>query len=272
MKNLILIVIFFAIPFASFSQERIFSLGYGKTFVTNDSSTLSITFDINRMPGQTERTGGYYFLNDIIGSEGWGYYLKPTMDVNIGSSVSSSPNNISVGLPLGLVYDFEETEIGIFSFYIDGSPELVADKLFKNFLCYFSANAYLKYELNTNYALVNILAGLSNANGKRYQYELRTDNYGRFTIPIYLKLTCWNATTHDGRPYRRISLVNSFKFNSVYSDNMNLNEDDDYLFFNSKLDVYLTSNFGLNITYFTGNEEPIFRRNNSITFGVTLAR
>ena len=276
MKKPIYALFLLAISIAGYSQDRIFSLGYGKTFVTNDSSTLSITFDLNRIPGQTEKSGGYYFINDVIGSKGWGYYLKPTMDINIGSLISSSPNNISAGLPLGLVYDFKETKIGIFSFYIDGSPEMVADKAFKNSLYYFSVNSYIKYELKNDKILLNILTGVSNANGKRDQYDIKTDNYGRFTIPVYLKLTCWNAIAHEGKPnampFKRISWTNSLKFNSVYADDNKINKDKNYTFYNSKFDFYFTPNFGLNITYFNGNEEPLFKRNNSISFGLTLAR
>jgi len=276
MKKQIYISLLFVLPMTGFSQDRIFSLGYGKTFVANDSTTLSITLDLNRIPGQTEKAGGYYFINDVIGTKGWGYYLKPTMDINIGSSISSSPNNISVGLPVGLTYDFKETKIGIFSFYFDSSPELVADKSLKNSLYYFSVNTYFKYELNHKNILINLLTGVSNANGIRDQYELRTDKYGRITVPVYFKMTCWNAIAHKGKPnakpFRRISWVNSLKFNSVYFDDCNINKETNYTFFSSKFDFYFTPNLGLNVTYFNGNEEPIFKQNNSITFGLTLAR
>ena len=70
MRKLIYILLFFVLPITGFSQDRIFSLGYGKTFVRNDSTTLSITLDLNRIPGQTEKAGGYYFLNDVIGTKG----------------------------------------------------------------------------------------------------------------------------------------------------------------------------------------------------------
>ncbi|MGD0339963.1 MAG: hypothetical protein ABSB78_14375 [Bacteroidota bacterium] len=272
MKNIISLICFLITSISCFGQERIFSLGYGKTFVNNDSSTLSLSLDLNRIPGQSEKAGGYYFINEVIGSEGWGYYLKPTMDINIGSNISSSPNNISVGAPLGLVYDFRECELGIFSFYIDGSPELVADKGFKNNLYYFSVNSYLKYEFLNDKVLLNILSGVSNANGARNQFDKGTDTYGRLTIPFFLKLICWNAVSCSGKSFKRINWTNSFKFNSVYADDSKINTDNNYIYFNSKFDFYFTPNIGFNITYFNGKEEPAFKRNNAVIFGLTLSR
>jgi len=281
-KQALFLIVFFLSSAIVYGQERIFSLGYGKTFVTDDSSTINITFDLNRIPGQSEKAGGYYFLNEIFNNSRWGYYIKPTMDVNIGSGVTSAPNNISVGLPIGVVYDFKKNNLGIFSWYIDGSPELVADKAFTNNLYYFSLNTYLKYEFLDKNILLNIIAGVSNANGVRNQIFPKgneTDKYGRLTIPLYLKFVAWNASTkrtvngvQKGKDFKRISWTNSLKFNHIYSDNKTVNKETDYTFFNSKLDFYITPNLGINVTYFNGNEEPIFKRNNSITFGLTLAR
>jgi hypothetical protein len=251
-------------------------------YTIDDSTTFNITFDLNRIPAQSERAGGYFFVNEVIKQSKWGYYVKPTMDVNIGSSITSAPNNISVGLPVGLVYDFNKTSIGTFSWYIDGSPELVADKSFTNNLYYFSLNSYFKYEFLSDRVLLNVITGISNANGIRNQTntpENQNDQYGRITIPIYLKLVTWNASNkrtvngvERGKDFKRIHWTNSVKLNHIYSDNETINTESNYAFFNSKLDFYLTPNLAINITYFNGNEEPIFKRNNSITFGLTLAR
>ncbi len=256
----------------AYSQVKLFSVGYGKTFVSNDSTAVSLTLDLNRIPGQSERAGGYYFVNDVIGDKGWGYYIKPTIDVNIGSGISSSPNNISLGVPIGLVYDFKKTNIGLFSFYVEGSPEMIADKTFKNNLHYLSINAYFKYEFLNDDILINVWSGITNANGIRNQVEFETDSYGRITVPFYLKMNFWNAISSKERKYKRINWINSFKFNYVYEDNPLINEDDTYFYFSSKLDVYITPNFGLGVTYFNGHEEPLFRRNNAISIGITLAK
>ncbi|WP_109300877.1 hypothetical protein [Aquimarina sp. AU474] len=257
---------------SSYSQVKLFSIGYGKTFVSNDSTTVNLTLDLNRIPGQSERAGGYYFVNDVIGTKGWGYYIKPTIDVNIGSGVSSSPNNISLGVPIGLVYDFKKSDIGIFSFYLEGSPEMIADKTFKNNLHYLSINAYFKYEFLNDDILIDVWSGVTNANGVRNQIELETDSYGRLTIPFFLKMNFWNAISPKERKYRRVNWISSLKYNYVYEDNPLINQDDNYFYFSSKLDIYITPNVGFNVTYSNGQEEPLFKRNNAISFGVTLAK
>jgi hypothetical protein len=203
--------------------------------VDKDSTNFNITFDLNRIPGSTEKAGGYYFVNETFRQSRWGYYIKPTMDVNIGSSITSAPNNISVGLPIGIVYDFPKNNLGIFSWYIEASPEFVADKTFSNNLYYLSLNTYLKYEYLDNKLLVNVIAGISNANGGRNQILADgniNDRYGRITFPVFLKLVTWNATTkrivdgvEKGKDFKRISWTNSFKFNHIYSDNKIVNKE-----------------------------------------------
>lgn len=278
-----LILVLLSVYFCSslFGQERILSIGYSKTFVSDDSSALNISFDLNRIPGQKERAGGYYFVNDVLKGQ-WGYYIKPSMDVNIGSSVNSAPNNISVGLPLGIVYDFNKINLGLFSWYFEVSPEIVADKNLTNNLYYFSQNSYLKYEFFNNKYLINLLIGITNANGVRTQVATdgtQTDPYGRLTFPIYSKVLFFNASTKrvvkgiaKGKDYKRIHWTNTLKFNHIYKDNNIINTKSGYTFFSSKLDFYFIPNLALNITYNNGNQEPIFERNNSLTLGLTLAK
>jgi len=273
MINKIILIIIFVLVFlvSGFGQEKLFSIGYGKTFISGDSSTFSFSLDLNRIPGKSETAGGY-FINEVIGKSQWGYYVKPSMDINIGSSISSAPNNISVAIPIGLVYDapkFNNNE-GILSLYIEGAPEAISDKSFKNFLYYFSFGPFIKYEFNMSNLLLDLQTGISNAYGVRNQNKIRNDNYGRITIPLYFKFTCWNAK--DKKVYRRIQIVNTLKYNLIYSDDFTLFNDKKYFFNNTKFDFYITSYFGLNISYNFGNEEPLFKKNNSISFGLTLAK
>lgn len=274
-RGLLISVILFTLV-SVHAQERIFSLGGGATFVTKDSSTFNVTVDLNRVPGQTEKAGGYYFLNEVINDTSkWGYYIKPTMDINIGSGVTSAPNNISIGLPIGVAYDIPKTKIGLFSWYFEGSPEMVADREFKNNLYYFSVNSYIKYSIvaRGESLTLDIIPGISNANGVRNQMKIKTtDYYGRITIPVYLKLVAWKATTKKGKDYKRISWTTSFKFNHVYADNKTVNKSNNYIFLNSKFDFYIIKNLGINVTYNYGQEEPVFKQNHAVTAGITLAR
>jgi hypothetical protein len=275
MKHLILLVLIFVLSsnVKLIGQEKIFSVGYGKTFITGDSSTFSFSIDLNRIPGRSETSGGY-FINEVIGDSQWGYYFKPSMDINIGSSISSVPNNISIALPIGLSYDFSKlnNNMGIISLYIEGAPEAISDRSFKNFLYYFSLGTYIKYEFNASDFLFDFQTGISDANGSRNQKTLRNDYYGRFTIPLYFKITGWEATNNKNKSFRRIQFVNTLKYNIIYSDDYNLIDKKRYFYFNSKFDFYFTPNFGFNVMYNYGNEEPLFKKNNSLTFGITLAK
>ncbi len=91
----------------------------------------------------------------------------------------------------------------------------MADKSYTNNLYYFSLNTYLKYEFLDKNILLNIIAGVSNANGVRNQILPKGDEtkkYGRLTIPFYLKFVAWNASTkrivsevQKGKDFKRIS-------------------------------------------------------------------
>jgi hypothetical protein len=271
MRNIYFIIALTIFSVAGYAQEKIFAIGYGTTFVMKDSTTLNLSFDLNRIPAQTEKAGGYYFINELIDStKRWRYYLKPTMDVNLGSGVASSPNNIAVGLPVGLAYDFKGLK---FSWYLEGAPELIADKTFKDKLYYFTTSTYIKFQAVKDGFTLNFLTGLSNSNGVRQQIGTTdTDDYGRLTVPVYLKMIFCKTTTKNGKDFNRFNWVNSFKYSYVYTDNRTVNSDKNYGYFNTKLDVYLTPNLGLNVTYGNGNEEPLFKRNHAITFGISLAR
>ncbi len=258
----------------SFSQERLFSVGYGKTFVSGDSSTLNLTVDVNRIPGLPEKAGGYYFLNEVIAdTTRWRYYLKPMVDVNIGTGVSSAPNNIGIGLPFGFAYDFQNRKkIGLLSAYFEVSPEFVADKEFKNNLYFLTFSSYLKFEpLTRGKFMLNTSIGLSNSNGERFQQSLGANKYGRITVPVYLKMSFWNGM-YKGEQFKRISWTNSFRFNHVYNDDRTITPSYNYTFFSSRLDFNITPKIAINITYFNGHEEPLFKKSHSLTFGISFSR
>jgi hypothetical protein len=273
-KHLMFITVILLTTFACWGQERLFSIGVTKNYISKDSTNLSLTLDLNRIPGSTEKAGGYFFVNEVIGKSQWGWYVKPTIDVNIGSGTTTAPNNISVGVPVGVAYDFKKPKV--LSLYIEGSPDFVADKTFDNYLLYFTIGSYLKFEYNKSW-LLNVTSGLSLSNGKRsYSSKIKGSNgYGRFTIPVFVKLNFWNATFGtgaDAKPYKRINITNAFKFSNVYKDNAAITSDKSLFYFSSKLDFYFIPRLAFSMTYNSGNEEPLFKKVKSLSFGLTLAR
>jgi len=273
-KSFILIVILFTSTIICNAQERLFSIGITKNYLSKDSTNLSLTLDLNRIPGTTEKGGGYFFVNEVIGGSQWRYYIKPTIDVNIGSGTTVAPNNVSVGVPVGLAYDFKRHKV--LSLYIEGSPDFVADKSFDNYLIYFTVGSYLKYEYNKS-VLLNITAGASVSNGKRaYSAKVKdSEGYGRLTIPIFIKLNFWNAkygSGADAKEYKRINLTNTFRFSNVYKDNFTITPDPSLFYFNSKFDFYFIPRLAFSVSYNSGYEEPLFKKVKSLSFGLTLAR
>jgi hypothetical protein len=270
--TILFMIIFFV--FRSEAQERLFSIGYTKNYISSDSTNISFTLDLNRIPGATERGGGYFFLNEVIGVSQWRYYVKPSVDVNIGSGTTTAPNNVSVGVPVGLAYDFKKPKV--LSLYIEGSPDFITDKTFNNYLLYFTFGSYLKFEYNRN-LLFNITAGAMISNGKR-SYAAKnkgSDSYGRFTLPIFMKLNFWNAKFGKGsgvKEYKRLNFTNTFKFSNVYYDAVTVTPDPTLFYFNSKFDFFFIPRLALSITYNSGYEEPLFKKVKSLTIGLTLAR
>jgi hypothetical protein len=255
-------------------QERLFSIGAVKNYISKDSTNFSFNLDLNRIPGAAEKAGGYYFYNDVIGSSRFGLYIKPTADVNIGTGTTTAPNNISIGIPIGIVYDFKNLKL--LSWYAEINPEGVADKSFDNYLFYGNAASYLKFEYNKK-MLLNIISGASVSTGKRsYSAKVKgTHAYGRFTWPSYIKLNLWEDSAGkkgQRQAFSRINTTTTFKFSNVYRDERTITPDPTLNYFSFKFDFYFIPRLALSLVYNNGYEEPLFKKVKSLTVGVTLAR
>lgn len=283
MKTVIKIVFITVCSIYSYGQEKIFTIGYGMTFVDKDSTTLNFNVDMNRIPGQKEKEGGIYFINHTL-DDRWFFYLKPTIDINVGSGVASAPNNISVGLDAGVGRDIPSVNGDLMSIYLNVSPEIIADKTFKNNLYVLSISPLFKYGFTgRDGTVLNSYIGFGIANGIRNVVEVSSVYYGRLSLPLYLELKSKKITrvkyvmvegskVKRQSEFQRCHWVNTFALNWVHSDH---NGDDTkklHPFFSTKLDYYITKNFGLNITYTNGRAEPLFTDNNSLSFGISLAR
>ncbi|RAV98881.1 hypothetical protein [Pseudochryseolinea flava] len=260
-------VILLTVASSAIAQERIFSIGYGKALINNDSSTYTISIDLNRVPGSNEKGNGYFFVNERIDSTRWGYYAKPTADINLGSGTSAAPNNVSVGLAFGLAYDFKESKIGIASFCLEMSPDFVGDKTLRNSLKYLSLTPCFQVDNTWDGISIFLGAGFSYSLGKRSILDELDHAYSRTSVPVSMKLRAFNFAEGEKM---RLHLSATYKFNKVFND-IEVNERS-FDFFNVKTDFYLLKNLAVNFTYNCGFEEPLFKENNAFSFGVTLAR
>lgn len=275
LKKQILLVIVALSSLSSKAQDRIFAVGYTKNFVDNDSSNVSFSIDLNRMPGKSEGTGTFYLVNAPF-FEKINLFVKPTADVNLGSYTTLAANNVSIGLPVGfsrkLNQDNPNATWGTLWGSIEIGPDLIADKTFQNYLYYLSSGVTLNYSYTSEKeTIIDFGIGFKYGFGERLQsVETNTKNdYEKFIIPIGL---AFNAFKSKDATYHHLKLSGIYKYNHILKDDQTLFPNKNNSYIQVKLDYYFISQLGLNITYTSGYEEPLFKKVNSIALGITLAR
>ncbi|HYF32532.1 MAG TPA: hypothetical protein VD993_15515 [Chitinophagaceae bacterium] len=272
MKNIYTIAIAIFLAANCCSQDKILSFGYAKNFVNKDSSNVAIAIDLNRIPGRSEATGSLYLVNVPLGGLPFNFYLKPTADVNLGSYTTSAANNISIGGPLGIAYLIPEGIPGNLYAALEIAPEIIAEKNLNQYLYYISPGLFLNYSYTDpgNNNIIDFGTGYKLAFGQRLQnVKTKTKNsYRKVLIPIGLSLSLWQT----GGGFHRIKFTGVYKFNSVLKDDMTVNPRKDNSYTLLKLDFYIIRQLGINMTYNAGYEEPLFKKTNSLSFGITLAR
>lgn len=275
MKKLILSTVIALAAMACYGQENIFSVGYGKTFVKKDSSTISATLQINNVPGSTSSPGNYYMANNIINDK-WGWYLKPAADINLGSATASAPNNVSFSTPIGFSYDFDKTGDFIITGYIEAAPAMVADRDFKNTLYYGVFGEYLKGATTSKAIEFTFLTGPSFANGVRDQTGSDNHTYSRLGLPVYLTFSCWHDVYKHGndkpKDFKRLTFKHTFKYNRIFNDDPAVMSRNDYFFNSAEADFYIIPTMGIKLTYNNGFDEPVFVNNNAYTIGIVFAK
>ena len=273
MKYLFSIALMLGIFSICKSQDKILAIGYAKNFVNKDSSNVSFTVDLNRVPGKTESGGSYYIVNTAIGKTPLDFYLKPTADVNLGTYTTSAPNNISAGLPLGVSYEFNTNKnFGYLALSGEFSSDGVAEKKLDQYLYYFSPGIILNYTFYDTSKFQNLI---DFAIGGYYSFGTRLQNvktkiknaYNKFYVPISLSMSLLKNKT-----FYRIKLSSIYKYNYILNDDQIITPDKNRNFFLFKLDYYFIKQLGFNLTYNNGYEEPLFKKVHSLSFGITLAR
>ena len=276
-----ILILLLSIVTSSNAQERIFSIGYTYNLINSDSTNFNLNLDFNRNPSSSEKTGGYYFVSDKF-TPNLDYYVRPTIDMNIGTGTSITPNNISLAIPCGLNYNPDNLLISV---YFEGTPELVSEKTLTNYLAYLSNSVYLKYEFGNAQNIFQVQPGISISNGVR-EYssnELTSNFYGRLTTPLYFGFIHVDSTDvkiksdqieekKERIGYRKIVWATSFKYSHIYSDNPTITLEDNYIYINSKFDYFLIPRLAIGVVYNYGNEEPLFKNVHSLSLNLTLAR
>lgn len=273
MKKNIFLISLALVSLTAKAQDKILSIGYSKNFVNKDSSNFAIQFDLNRTTGKSENAGSFYLVNTPIKSTPFDFYLKPTADVNIGSYTTSAPNNISVGLPFGFAYEVPKFGKGLFTTSLEFSTDAVAEKSLQQYLYYFSPGVTVSYSYvdPENNNIIDIGVGTYFSNGKRLQ-NIKTkvkNTYQKVTIPLSVSM---NLFKNIPKNFYRLKFTGIYKYSDIKKDDRLITPDRDKNFVLLKLDYFFIKQLGINITYNAGYEEPLFKKVNSLSFGITLAR
>lgn len=257
------------------SQDRIFAVGYTKNFVSKDSSNISFTIDLNRMPGKSEGAGTYFLVNTPA-FEKFNFFVKPTADVNLGSYTTLAANNVSIGLPIGLSRklnkDNPSATFGTFWGAFEIGPDFIADKTFDNYLYYLSPGFTLNYShTSRKETVIDFGIGVKYGFGERLQ-SVKTkqkNTYTKYIVPIGVTFNTFKSKDDS---FHHLKFSGIYKYNHILKDDPIAFPDKNRNYLQLKLDYYFISQLGINVTYSSGYEEPLFKKVHSLAFGITLAR
>jgi hypothetical protein len=272
MKNLFCLLLL-CCTLGVYCQDKLLAFGYTKNIINPDSSNIGISIDLNRVPGKVEKSGGYMLVNEEIGTSNSSFYVKPTADINVGSATTSLPNNISIGLPFGLTWYIPKFSKGLFNASIEFSSDIVADKSLDKYLYYFSPGLTLFYSFVAKKDNTTIDFGLGGyySSGTRQQ-DIKTkvkNAYQKFSVPISLGISTFKNQVKD---FFRVKISASYKYNDVFKDERLITPNNDNNYINLKLDYFFIKKLGLNFSFNSGYEEPLFKKVKSWSIGFTLAR
>lgn len=220
MKKVLTVVFTVLAPLLGYSQNQLISISYGYDYAL-DTTGVGISIDLNRKLAAKETEGIYWVYKNLPrGSykEGesclsnWFLTLRPTIDANLGSSTSLAPNNISIGLPVSLGYDFEKfgfinrngADNHTFLFQLE--PKFISDRDFENALYVVEPGAFWNVTINrtgvdrtvgpVGVKAIDFTVGVKQAFGQRRIYKEVADvpgsakghDYSRLSIPFQLEV------------------------------------------------------------------------------------
>jgi hypothetical protein len=255
-KELSIILIIFLVG-TLYPQEKIASIGVGLNIKNNDSITYNFSFSFNRTPAVEEDAGPSLKVFQL--GKSTIFSLRPSSQVDVGNGVENSPNNLFFDLELeGLsrIHNLKTTNI-LYEF----APSISADKNFYTGLLYSSLGVkLLYYNYPSDYAFY-VLPGINFDLVRRVVKG--TSPYGSFridgTLDFNLKIKkLINFTILSKLFYIRNDA--SVIANGTYG-NLTASIDFKFPFYNK---------LGLSAKYSIGYDQPLYKKVNSISFGISL--
>jgi hypothetical protein len=239
-------------------QTKIADLGFGIK-PGNEKGIFSFSFSFNRTEATEEDAGGYLWSKNPVLGKHDRVYLKPSAEANLGN-VESSPNNILLELPLQYTI---KTKPGR-SFFFDLAPAFNASNTLDTGLYYIETGPqYLIYNTSNSvgfFVLPEFLFQL----GKRYNKTVDNIFY-RFTPSLQTSL----LLVQNEDKTHRLEITTSIKLFFVDNDKL-APKNSMHLFSGSASYKLKNVPIGFTFKYINGYDQPLFKKLNAFTFGVSF--
>lgn len=253
------------------NAQNFFKIGGGVTFSKDKKFIQSFTFDLNRTEEAKEKAGGFNFLYTKDA-----FYIVPTIDVNLGESITSSENNVLGQLIFGkkLLDRKDSLKTNYFKVYFEGSPVYNADKNFLEKKYYTQlkmvfSKIFSGYDLNKRYfpwIMAITINPLLNIGSHRSKTFSTTSTYSASGLNTELKLRLNAKDTA-----KKVTEIWTFKLAAngyrLYKEVNELYNKDYYGQLFASVDRAINSKISVSLAYKYGNDNPKYTTANVLEAG-----
>lgn len=260
-KHIVLLLLLLpALMVQKLHAQDLIRIGLGGDFKkSNFIQTLS--FDLNRTEQVDEKKGRFFVFDDK------GYYLLPTVDVNIGEKPTSSENNILLQLTAGKMFSGKKRPnaakkvLLIWNKSIELNPSYNADKNFIEKLGY----AQVKFMLNPIWSKFypsdkfknesSLAFGLFSNNGFRHSATYSKNSaYSTGGVIVSFK----ERFRNDRQTEDNVVLALSGNYYRIFSELDELTNDNYAGALKASIDKLLCKKFYIGLIYKYGSDNPTY--------------
>jgi hypothetical protein len=246
------------------------------SFLGGKKLVQAFDFNLNRTDEAQNNNGGVYFLYTARTN----FYIIPTVDANIGESVSTASNNIITQVTFGKMISVSKKKNGLnlsfFKFAAEINPTYNSDKTFAEKLYY----AQIKVILNPIFdhfdgtpgvslirrelsIAVDPILNIGSHDSKTYNIQQSYSSAGLNTSFILR----FNKLDSKGTPYEDWNFKISGNGYRLFSEIDALYAKDYYGQLSASVDKAVTSKCALSTSYKYGNENAKYNTINTLAFG-----
>ncbi|MES2109818.1 MAG: hypothetical protein V4577_13755 [Bacteroidota bacterium] len=266
---------FMLVSLVSYGQNYV-KTDLGVSFLSGKKFIQSFDFNLNRTDEVQNNNGGIYFLYTTTTH----YYIIPTVDANIGESVSAANNNIVTQIAFGKAFKSSRHSAGSsvseFKSSLEISPSYNADKTFAEKLYYVQLKLTLnpisseftgegsKYFAKQVFSVaIDPVLNLGTHDSQTYATQ-KAYSAGGLNTALSLRL---NKLDSKDAPYTDWSFKLSGDGYRLFSEIPALYAKDYYGQLAASIDKAVNSKIALSLAYKYGNENAKYSDVHSLTLG-----